>query len=299
MCDLQHFYVGTRAKIVKNVAIRVTCDIKKKIGLKMSKKINRQNRILDYLEVNPRIRVNEMANDLRVSTETVRRDLAELDNAGRIQRTYGGAVSIKTFEPALAERSTLHVSAREDIARIAVDYVKSANSLFIGGGATTLHFARALRQIDKPLTILTPSFSIATELSANPQIMVMALPGVVEANEGLVVGGETLKCIAQYHTSMAIMGASGIDTQGVSEALINVAHVYSAMISNARETVILADSSKFGTRSLQQITDLNANVSIFTDMKPEPQIVEVIERNKAKLFICKDPNFLRQDAKNE
>lgn len=265
----------------------------------MSKKINRQNRILNQLEVNPRIRVNEMADDLGVSTETVRRDLAELDNAGRIQRTYGGAVSIKTFEPALAERSTLHVSAREDIARIAVDYVKSANSLFIGGGATTLHFARALRQIDKPLTILTPSFSIATELSANPQIMVMALPGVVEANEGLVVGGETLKCIAQYHTSMAIMGASGIDIQGVSEALINVAHVYSAMISNARETVILADSSKFGTRSLQQITDLNANVSIFTDMKPQPQIVEVIERNKAKLFICKDPDILRQDAKNE
>jgi DeoR/GlpR family transcriptional regulator of sugar metabolism len=129
--------------------------------------------------------------------------------------------------------------------------------------------------------------------------MVMALPGVVEANEGLVVGGETLKCIEQYRTSMAIMGASGIDTQGVSEALINVAHVYSAMINNARETVILADSSKFGTRSLQQITDLNANVSIFTDMKPEPQIVEVIERNKAKLFICKDANILRQDAKNE
>jgi DeoR/GlpR family transcriptional regulator of sugar metabolism len=98
---------------------------------------------------------------------------------------------------------------------------------------------------------------------------------------------------------MAIMGASGIDTQGVSEALINVAHVYSAMINNARETVILADSSKFGTRSLQQITDLNANVSIFTDMKPQPQIGEVIERNKAKLFICKDPNILRQDAKNE
>ena len=93
----------------------------------MSKKINRQNRILNQLEVNPRIRVNEMADDLGVSTETVRRDLVELDNAGRIQRTYGGAVSIKTFEPALAERSTLHVSAREDIARIAVDYVKSAD----------------------------------------------------------------------------------------------------------------------------------------------------------------------------
>ena len=81
----------------------------------MSKKTNRQNRILNQLEVNPRIRVNEMAEDLGVSTETVRRDLAELDDAGRIQRTYGGAVSIKTFEPALAERSTLHVGPENEL----------------------------------------------------------------------------------------------------------------------------------------------------------------------------------------
>ena len=107
----------------------------------MSKKKKRQNRILNQLELNPRIRVNEMAEDLGVSTETVRRDLAELDGAGRIQRTYGGAVSIKTFEPALAERSTLHIGARQIIAERAVEYAKSANSLFIGGGATTLHLS--------------------------------------------------------------------------------------------------------------------------------------------------------------
>ena len=265
----------------------------------MSKKKTRQNRILNQLELNPRIRVNEMAEDLGVSTETVRRDLAELDSAGRIQRTYGGAVSIKTFEPALAERSTLHIGAREIIAKRAAEYAKSANSLFIGGGATTLHFARALQQIERPLTVLTPSFSIASELSVNPKIMVMALPGVVEAKEGLVVGGETLKCIAQFHTSMAVMGASGLDSQGVSEALINVAHVDSAMINNARETLILADSSKFGTRSLQQITDLNANVSIFTDLRPDQQMLDTIERNEAKLFICDNTSILKKDKFDE
>lgn len=265
----------------------------------MSKKTNRQNRILNQLEVNPRIRVNEMAEDLGVSTETVRRDLAELDGVGRIHRTYGGAVSIKTFEPALAERSALHIRAREHIARMAVEYTRSANSLFIGGGATTLHFARALRQINRSLTVLTPSFSIASELSLNPKIMVVALPGVVEANEGLVVGGETLKCIAQYHTSMAVMGASGLDSQGVSEALINVAHVYSAMINNAHETLILADSSKFGTRSLQQITDMNSKLSIFTDSKPEPQLLNAIEENGTKLFICEQYDTLNKGLLNE
>tara|TARA_B100001115_G_scaffold154471_1_gene125384 strand:- start:308 stop:595 length:288 start_codon:yes stop_codon:yes gene_type:complete len=93
---------------------------------------------------------------------------------------------------------------------------------------------------------------------------------------------------------MAVMGASGLDTKGVSEALINVAHVYSAMINNARETLILADSSKFGTRSLQQITDLNAKISIFTDLKPEQKMLDTIERTEAKLFICDETGKLKE-----
>ena len=122
----------------------------------MSKKTRRHDRILSALEANPSIRVNELAGELGVSTETVRRDLTELDDTGQIKRTYGGAVRTKTFEPALAERSTLHIAAREKIAQMAVEYVGEANSIFIGGGATTLHFARALRETDRRLTVLDP-----------------------------------------------------------------------------------------------------------------------------------------------
>ncbi|MGY9011241.1 MAG: DeoR/GlpR family DNA-binding transcription regulator, partial [Rhodobacterales bacterium] len=157
----------------------------------------------------------------------------------------------KTFEPALAERSTQHIAARKKIAQMAVEYVGDSNSLFIGGGATTLHFAQALRETSRRLTVLTPSFSIAIELSTNPAIEVMALPGIVEPKEGMAYGGETLKYIAQFRTKLAVVGASGVDPNGVSEALLNIAPVYSAMIRNADETVVLADASKFGTRSLQ------------------------------------------------
>lgn len=251
----------------------------------MSKKSKRHDRILSVLDTNPSIRVNELAGELGVSTETVRRDLTELDDTGEIKRTYGGAVRTKTFEPALAERSTQHIAARKQIARMAVDYVGEANSLFIGGGATTLHFARALRETDQRLTVLTPSFSVAIELSSNPAIEVMALPGIVESKEGLVYGGETLNCIAQFRTSLAVVGASGVDTGGISEALLNVAQVYSAMIKNADETVVLADASKFGTRSLQQIIGLQSNLCLITDRAPDPMIRDAISRSGARL-VC-------------
>ena len=71
------------------------------------------------------------------------------------------------------------------------------------------------------------------------------------------------------------------------------------MINKARETLILADSSKFGTRSLQQITDLNANVSIFTELRPDQQMLDTIERNEAKLFICDDTSILKKDKFDE
>ena len=70
----------------------------------MSKKTRRQDLLLSVLEKNASIRVNELADQLDVSTETVRRDLSELDRTGQIKRTYGGAVRTKSFEPALEER---------------------------------------------------------------------------------------------------------------------------------------------------------------------------------------------------
>ena len=247
----------------------------------MSKKKQRQTEILSALEAQPSIRVAELAAILGVSTETVRRDLSELDDTGRIKRTYGGAIRTRTFEPALAERSKLFVREREQIARSAMTRIGDADSLFIGGGATTLQFARALSGIDRRLTVLTPAFSIATELSINPLIQVLALPGIVEPKEGLVYGAETTNCINRFRTPITVVGASGVDENGVSEALLNAAQVYSAMIGSADEALILADASKFGNRSLQQITEWRPHVCLITNSAPPPRLRDAIRQRGA------------------
>ena len=252
----------------------------------MSKKSKRQERIVGFLEANPAIRSSELAELLGVSAETVRRDLAELDASGRIRRTYGGAVRARAFEPGLEERSKLHIEAREAIARCAVEQVEEADSMFISGGATTLHFARALRQIDRPLTVLTPAFSIATELSQNPLIQVMSLPGIVEPKEGLVHGADTVRSIGQLRASMAVVGASGIDETGASEALLHAAQVYAAMIAAADATLILADASKFGNRSLQQVLDWGRDVSLVSETAPPDRLREAIFTAGAKVIVA-------------
>jgi len=153
-----------------------------------SRKTQRQNQILEKLVLNPSLRVHQLAEALEVSTETVRRDLAELDEGGKINRTYGGAVRTQRFEPALSERLQLKVNERQAIARRALEMLGNYETLLIGGGATTLHFARAIRQLQHPMTVITPAYGVAQELSHNPFFEVFCLPGTFEGREGLVCG---------------------------------------------------------------------------------------------------------------
>ena len=111
----------------------------------------------------------------------------------------------------------------------------------------------------------------------------MALPGIVEPKEGLVYGAETIKCIKQFRTSLTVVGASGIDERGVSEALLHAAQVYAAMIEAADETLVLADSSKFESRSLQQILLWNQNVRLVSETPPSGILLDAIHQGSAKI----------------
>lgn len=253
---------------------------------KISKKTRRHARILDALKLDPAKRVNELAEELEVSSETIRRDLAELDAEGSIRRTYGGAVRTSALEPALAERMKLHIEAREEIAACAVDSLEDVKNLYIGGGATTLHFARALRKIDRPLTILTASFEIAIELATNPLFNVISMPGKVDLQEGLVHGPETLRFISDYNVHATVIGASAIDELGVSEALPSAADIYGAMISQAEHTVVVADQSKFEKTSLKRILRWGPRARLVTNHAPPQAIHQSLVSHGAEVIVA-------------
>lgn len=252
----------------------------------MSKKAARQERILTALDRNPTLRVNELSDELGVSSETIRRDLSELDGAGRISRTYGGAVRNQVFEPALAERLKLKVRERQAIARAALAVVDGIDTLFIGGGATVLHFARALRTLPKAMNILTPSFSVAIELSSNPRMQIMSLPGLFNGSEGLVHGPDTLAAIRKYNVPAAILGASGIDGSGISEALLAASQVYSAIVEQSDRSVILADTTKFDKRALTTIAAWGPNIHLVTDARPSEDLAHAIRLGRADMTIA-------------
>lgn len=252
-----------------------------------SRKETRHDRILSVLEANPALRVNQLADELGVSAETVRRDLTELDQLGRLNRTYGGAVSAANrFEPALNERLLLNVSERRAIARAAVRRYAREEALLLGGGATMVQFARTLRDIGHRLTVVTPAYPIAVELAGNPLIEVMLLPGIFEQQEGMVCGPETIRALDRYRAPVAIIGASGLNPDGVSEAMLGIGEVYSAMLRNADQGVVLADHGKFGKRALVLLTGWTASMSLITDREPDPALMSALTEGGASLEIA-------------
>lgn len=252
-----------------------------------SRKALRHDRILAALEENPSLRVNQLAEELKVSTETIRRDFDELDRIGRLSRTYGGAmIAPSRFEPLLHDRLLLKVNERQAIARATVEVIGDEEVLLLGGGATMLHFAKALRDTSRRTTIITPAYPVALELSANPRIETVLPPGTFEPQELIVVGPETIRVIERYRVPVAILGASGINHEGVSEAMLGPGDVYSAMLQAAERIFILADHSKFDKRALVLLTPWQRGMTLVTDSMPAQPLATAIQDAGAEIILA-------------
>lgn len=249
-------------------------------------KSDRQSRIVAELRATPSLRVNELAALLGVSTETIRRDLAELDERGLINRTYGGAMRPVAFEPALVEREKLMVEERERIAAAAVRLVEPSDILMIGGGATTLTFARRLAAERDHLTVITHAFSIAMALASNPFHKVLMLPGQYDAREGLIHGPDTIDALQKYRAGKAFLGASGITSEGPNDAGVGPGLIYGAMMRRSAQSAILADRSKFDRPSLTVYGPWSPSTTLVTDASPAEGLAETLRISGAHLILA-------------
>jgi len=246
----------------------------------------RHAHIVDALSAAPSLRVNDLSVRLSVSTETVRRDLAELEEAGKINRTYGGAMRLVQQEPDLAVREALMLPERARIAEAAVQLVECGETLAIGGGATTLHFAKKLARARDHLTVITHAFSIATALAANSTHKVLMLPGQYDGREGLIHGPDTIDALTRFHVKKAFLGASGLTVDGPNDAGLAAGLTYGAMMRCSGQTVILADHTKFENPSLRVYGAWSSATTLITDMHPSGGLAAALAVAGVMVFVA-------------
>jgi DeoR/GlpR family transcriptional regulator of sugar metabolism len=229
----------------------------------------RQHLILQELDAEGTVRVAALADLLRVSEMTVRRDIDALDAEGLLLRVHGGATRAGAFsavEPGFGAKSAREADAKRAIAAEALTLLRPGMTLLVSGGTTTHELARLLPR-DLGLTVATNSLMAANALAAagDGGIRTVVLGGQRTPSEALV-GPVTVHALDNLHADLCFMGVHGFDPEaGITSPNLLESEVNAAMIAASDQLAVLADATKYGTVGLAGIAPLSAVGILITD----------------------------------
>lgn len=238
---------------------------------------NRHLSILEHLEQTGRVRVDELAQNLNVSSVTIRRDLDYLNDQGHLVRTHGGAKLAKDGGPTQSERGfidkgTINVPEKERIADRAAEMITSEDIVFLNSGSTALFFLRALR--DRKIRVITNN-AAAIECDLDPLVELLILGGEYREQSRSFVGEFALNTLRSIYSSHTILGTNGLSLEhGLTTTVYQECNINQAMIQNTHgKVIVLADNSKLGHVSNFVSAPLDAVDIIITDRAAPPDFV--------------------------
>lgn len=251
---------------------------------------HRRARILDLLTTRQQTSVNDLADDLGVSRETVRRDLARLEDGGLLRKVHGGAVPLQTgMEPMLKLRIGQQRVEKLAIAERAASLFSAGDSLFVDAGTTTAAFASALARSDG-LTVITNSLEVAGCLGAGPgDNKLFLLGGSFRADALETVGPLTVEQIEGFRVDHAVLTIGAIDEGGaIGDFNTDEAMVARAMIRRAGDVTILADHTKFDRSALAKVCTLAEVRRVVTDRLPGASWRRMLKDADVELIVADD-----------
>jgi DeoR family fructose operon transcriptional repressor len=229
----------------------------------------RKMRILERIEAQRKVTVAELSDFFRVSSATVRNDLRDLEAAGLLIRTHGGAmVKSKTgLELDTMQRGVQHLAEKKRIAAAALGLVEDGDTIILDTGTTTIELARLLGQ-RQDITTVTNDLSIALALEEHPTVRVLFMGGIVRRRYHCTViyGPAGRDILAGLSVDKAFMAANSFSAEkGASTPDINHAETKKLMMSIAAKVILLVDASKMGRSSFALFAPLESIDTIVTD----------------------------------
>ena len=239
---------------------------------------HRHHEILTRLRDAGRVGVAEAAALLRVSDETIRRDLKLLEERGLLRRIHGGAVPQRLDQDRpVTERGRINAREKTRLAALADRLVQDGMSVFIDTGTTTLALARQIK--GRQLAVTTNSVDVGLML-AEGRSTVALTPGTVRPKDRALVGYETVAYARRYFFDIAFMGISACDIDhGWMDYEEHESVLRRTLIGQARRAVILADSGKFGRQANLCTFPLDAPLTLVTDRPPPRPFLDVFTRH--------------------
>ena len=217
----------------------------------------RRGRLLDLIRVRGFAALDELVRELGVSESTVRRDLDALEEQGSAKRTHGGVLYAGGM-PRLAEfdeRQPANWAAKRMIASQAADRIGDGETVLLDGGTTTYEVARLL--VGRSLQVVTNSLPVANLFASEARSDLVLLGGYVSPRTGVCLGPYANELLGRLHVTTTVLSAAGIDEEGLFNAHLLLAETEQAMLRAAGRVMVVADSSKFGRKSLTLVAPLS------------------------------------------
>jgi DeoR family fructose operon transcriptional repressor len=253
----------------------------------------RRQWILRVIDDRSLVRADELAEELQVSVETVRRDLTALHKSGHVRRVYGGAARANggvngrhAIEPPYEDRQVLNLAAKQAMAQLAASLARPGETLIFDVGTSVLEVARALPQ-DFQGRALTNSLFAAIELAHRPELAVHVAGGELRPQDMVCSGPDTATFFAGFYADRAFLGSGGVHPRaGLTDYYPNEVAVRQLLLDRADEIHVLADSTKLGQVALRQVCGLDQITSVITDSGADPSIVAQLGAEGVQVLVA-------------
>jgi DeoR/GlpR family transcriptional regulator of sugar metabolism len=249
----------------------------------------RQSRLQRLLARRGMCDLETLAGELRVSPSTVRRDVELLAERGVVKRTHGGVIWVgdrnSTTRPyAFDQRMSYQLDAKQQIGRAAKKLVQPGETVLIDGGTTTYYFAQEL--IGQPLQIVTNSLPIANLFFNDENVELILTGGLTYPRYGVLLGPTAEQVISSIHTKTMFFSVAGIHEGTLFNQNLLLVQSEQRMMQQAQQTVLLADSGKFGQKALASLCPLSEIDVVVTDAQLSDEHRSRVESAGCELIVA-------------
>ncbi len=207
----------------------------------------RRRIIVELVDRRANTTVQYLCDYFNVSSATIRNDLRDLEEEGALQRTHGGAVSIKKnrFDLPYSDRLVEHREEKQAIGRYAASFIKPFDKIAIDTGTTTRELAMALTEIEN-ITVVTNDLEVAYFLNYNSKANVFLTGGFLRKGFNSISGDTAINTLENVYVDKAFISVEGIDIEkGLTTTDMQLAIEKREFIRRASRTFIVSDIAAF------------------------------------------------------
>jgi DeoR family fructose operon transcriptional repressor len=247
----------------------------------------RRERVKQIVKSRHAVRVEDLKDELGVSTATIRRDLHELEEEGELRRVHGGAISvdISPIEARFEAKAAKHTLEKQRIAQHAAAMIEPDSKIYLDAGSTCLELARLLTK-RTDITIVTNSLPAIVELAGQgPRLIVIG--GELRPLSQALVGPLSTLVLDELYVDHAFVGTfslsldAGMTTTDPAEAFTK-----ERALTRSREAVLLMDSSKLGTRSFAKAGRLDQIDVVITDAELDEEAATTFANAGVRVLVA-------------